>query len=375
MPPHAKGDRDAWCRGQLAPALAVWLMQPDDQRPWPDPALSAGSAEVAGGTRELPAADQADEPAADQAEVAAPGAGRAGRSLLVELPVLIVVALLVALLIKTFVVQAFFIPTGSMQNTLGIGDKILVNKLVYHFRSIEPGDIVVFNGAGTWNPPESATVSPNPLGRLYDDTLRPLLNSVHGLFGTPLGQVDYVKRVIGVPGDHVRCCNARGQVTVNGVPLDEESYLYPGNKPDSAPAGIPSRFNVTVPAGYLWVLGDHRGVSDDSRGHEADPGGGMILESRVIGRAFVIVWPPSSWRILRIPATFGQPGIDSPASAGHRSDAAAPAAARTPALLLSAQLRPEPDYLPVAGGVALALPLTWLQRQGRRRLRRRWNRR
>src|SRR5580698_6457132 len=107
MPPHAKGDRDAWCRGELAPALAVWLMQPDDQRPWPDPALSAGSAEVAGGTRELPAADQADEPAADQAEVAAPGAGRAGRSLLVELPVLIVVALLVALLIKTFVVQAF----------------------------------------------------------------------------------------------------------------------------------------------------------------------------------------------------------------------------------------------------------------------------
>jgi signal peptidase I len=370
MPPNAKGDRDAWCRGQPATALAVRLMQADDQRRWPDPELSAGPAEAAGGTRELPA-----EPAADRADEAAPSGTRPGRSLLVELPVLIVVALLVALLIKTFVVQAFFIPTGSMQDTLGIGDKILVNKLVYHFRSIEPGDIVVFNGAGTWNPPESAAVSSNPVGRLYDDTLRPLLTSVQGLFGTPLGQVDYVKRVIGVPGDHVRCCNAQGLVTVNGVPLHEQSYLYPGNKPGSAPAGIPSRFNVTVPAGYLWVLGDHRGVSDDSRGHEADPGNGMILESKVIGRAFVIVWPPSSWRILRIPATFGQPGIDSPAAGGQRSAAAGPAVADPAASLRPAQLRPEPDYLPVTGGVALALPLTWLQRRARRRLRRRWNRR
>ena len=122
------------------------------------------------------------------------------------------------------------------------------------------------------------------------------------------------------------CCNASGLITVNGVPLHEQSYLYPGDRPSSAPAGIPGRFNVTVPAGYLWVLGDHRGISDDSRGHEADPGNGMIPEDEVIGRAFVIAWPPSQWRILSIPATFEQPGITKTAVAVAAGSAARPAA-------------------------------------------------
>jgi signal peptidase I len=266
----------------------------------------------------------------------------AKRSLLRELPVLVIVALVIAMVIKSFVVQAFVIPTGSMQNTLALYDKILVNKLVYHFRSIHPGDIVVFDGSGSWDAPAPpSTTSSDPAVRIYDDTLRKLFDSVGGLFGTPIGQTDYVKRVIGVPGDHVRCCNAQGLITVNGVPLHERSYLYPGDQPGSSPSGIPGQFNVTVPAGYLWVLGDHRGISDDSRGHEADPGDGMIPEDKVIGRAFLIAWPPSQWRILPIPATFEQPGIT-------KAEAA---------------VRPAAPYLPAAAGVTATFPVWWFSKR------------
>jgi signal peptidase I len=278
---------------------------------------------------------------------------RRGRSFWRELPLLVVIALVIALVIKTFVVQAFFIPSSSMENTLDIGDKVLVNKMVYHFRSIQPGDIVVFNGDGSWEPePTPGQPSSDPLVRLYDATLDPLFHSVVGLFGTDPGQTDFIKRVIGVPGDHVACCNAAGDVTVDGVALHEQSYLFPGNPPSM------QRFSITVPPGRLWVMGDHRSVSWDSRGHMDDPGGGTIAENMVIGRAFMIVWPPSRWRILQIPSTFHQPGIiPASAAASGASNAAAAGVAVAPAA----------PYLPLEAGFVLAVPLTWLQRRLRRR--------
>ncbi len=305
------------------------------------------------------AADGAAEPAAateladttPQEPVAAEGGprGKSGRtrrwSAWRELPILIVVALAIALVIKTFVVQPFFIPSSSMEDTLMVGDKVLVNKLVYDFRAIHRGDIVVFDGNGSWNPvPTPTTPSSDPLVRAYDATLGPLFRSIGGLFGTPTDQTDFIKRVIGLPGDHVACCNAQGLVTVNGVPLHESSYLYPG----AAPSLI--RFSITVPPGRLWVMGDNRQVSDDSRMRMYDPGHGTVPENMVIGRAFVIVWPPSQWRILPIPATFDQAGLDRAVSGA--------AAAATP-------------YLPLAAGAVVAVPLTWAQRGARRRLVRR----
>ena len=279
------------------------------------------------------------------------GKRRPNMSWWVELPILLVFALILALLIKSFVVQAFYIPSSSMENTLGIGDKVLVNKLVYDFRSIHRGDIVVFNGDGSWDP---VPAQPAPLpSRLW--------SSVSGLFGTAPGVHDYIKRVIGVPGDHVACCNQQGQVTVNGVPLSEKSYLFPGDAPSE------QHFSIVVPLDRLWVMGDHRSVSWDSRGHTTDPGDGTIPENHVVGRAFVIVAPISRWRILPIPATFQQPKLTAAAAI-----AAGPALGGLQALrasgasVLGALALPG---APAAAGLVAALPLTLLQRRLRRKLR------
>jgi signal peptidase I len=252
-----------------------------------------------------------------------------------ELIVLFVLALTIMLVIKTYVVQAFYIPSSSMENTLDIGDKVLVNKLIYHFRSVERGDVIVFNGEGSWDPP-SAPQSSDPVVRLASE----FGHAVVGLFGISPGVHDYIKRVIGLPGDHVACCDAQGRVTVNGVPLNEKSYLYPGNTPSM------TKFSITVPPGRLWVMGDHRNVSYDSRGHVGDPGGGTIPESQVVGRAFLILWPPSRFRVLPIPATFTKLDTGQAAAARALGDLATPAAP-----------------LVLAGSVAV--PLTCLDRRRR----------
>jgi signal peptidase I len=376
--PDNTADHDS-ARGEAAPQHGETGDDVPDQGD-PDsgarqtPGEGAGDSEQSGpGEHSGPAGHSgADEPAGSG------GAGPRGRhgtkpakarrrhSFWRELPVLIITALVIALLIKTFVVQAFFIPSGSMENTLQINDKILVNKLVYHFRSIQPGDIVVFDGAGSWTPELPSHRSSNPIVRAYDVTLKPLFEAVSGLFGTAPGQTDFIKRVIGVPGDHVVCCNAQGLVTVNGVALHEQSYIYPGETPSEAPAGYSGRFNIIVPPGRLWMMGDNRAVSDDSRLRQADPGHGTIPESSVIGRAFMIVWPPSRWRILPIPSTFLQPGIAKSGSSAAALSGAAPSGV--------VRIEPAAPFLPLAAGFAGAVPLTLLQRRLRRR-RRRWRRR
>jgi len=212
---------------------------------------------------------------------------------------IVVAAIVLMLLIKAFVVQVYKIPSSSMEDTLLTGDRVLVNKLVYHFRGIDRGDIVVFSGEGSWG---STTGAPdpapprNPVLRVVDDVLADV-----GVYST---QTYYIKRVIGLPGDHVMCCE-NDKITVNGVPLDETSYLFPGASPSE------EQFSIVVPPGRLWVMGDNRAISDDSRGHmfSGFPDKGTIPENEVAGRAFLIIWPPSQFGDLPIPATFQQAAL------------------------------------------------------------------
>ena len=320
----------------------------------PDQAES--KAEVSGKAEGGDAAAQA-QTAAAPADGKGAGGGkpaarraRRKRSFWREFPILVVVALLLAVVIKTYAIQAFFIPSGSMENTLEINDRVLVNKLVYDVRGIHRGDIVVFNGDGSWDP------GTPPRNTNFVVKFAQGFSSMFG-FGHP-GDI-LIKRVIGLPGDKVACCDAQGRVTVNGVPLTEQSYLYPGDAPSEI------RFNIVVPPGRLWVMGDHRLISDDSRNHLGEPGGGTVPENAVIGRAFVIIWPISRWRILPIPATFEKPGLSAAAAPS------APPAAQDTSALLSARLEPSSPALPLALGFAGAVPLTWLQRRARLRFARR----
>jgi len=207
-----------------------------------------------------------------------------------DIPVTIGIAIGAVLLITTFVAKPFSIPSGSMEDTLQIGDRILVNRLVYHTRPIERGDVVVFDGADSFVP-MSEVPQRNPL------------SAGVAWVGQSLGvmapdSTDFVKRVIGVGGDRVACCSPSGRVTVNGVELDEFPYLFTGDAPSM------QDFDVVVPAGMLWVMGDHRSNSADSRAHMGDPGGGFVPESKVVGRAMNVLWPLGRIGSVDIPETF-----------------------------------------------------------------------
>jgi signal peptidase I len=266
----------------------------------PDPGATAPDAESGAGESGTveSGAQAAPDHSENQQESASGRDKKRKRPLWRDLVVIVVAALVLTIALKAFVVQVFSIPSGSMENTLLPGDRILVSKIVYRFRSIERGDVVVFSGAGSWDP--ATVTSSNTLVRYWDD--------VTSLVGIAAPGTDYVKRVIGIPGDHVACCNAMGRVTVNGVPLIEESYVYPGASPSQL------KFSVTVPPGRLWVMGDNRADSDDSRYRPDSPDDGTIPESAVVGRAFVIIWPLSRINDLPIPGTFTQAGLQAAAA-------------------------------------------------------------
>ncbi|MEU0588284.1 signal peptidase I [Streptomyces sp. NPDC006132] len=227
------------------------------------------------------------------------------RSFWKELPILIGIALVLALLIKTFMVQAFSIPSDSMQNTLQQGDRVLVDKLTPWFGSEpERGEVVVFHDPDNWLAGEPTT-DPNALQTFL---------SWIGLMPSA-EEKDLIKRVIGVGGDTIEC-KGTGPLTVNGKALDERSYVYAGNTPCSVD-DQGGQFKVKVPKGYIWVMGDHRQNSRDSRYNQSDKNHGMVPVKDVVGRAIVIAWPINRWDTLPVPDTFDQAGLNAqPAAAG-----------------------------------------------------------
>lgn len=215
-----------------------------------------------------------------------------------EIGTIIAVAVVLSFLIKTFLFRAYYIPSGSMENTLQINDRIFVNLMVPEPFALKRGDVVVFKDTKDWlSPVDQVDTDSN----WFQDTL-----IFVGLMPDNSEQ-HLVKRVIGLPGDHVVCCAADGRLTVNGEELDEP-YIYPGASPSDID------FQVVVPEGSIWVMGDHRNASADSRLHMEDEGAGFIDMADVEGRAAVIAWPLNHWTVLgNYPEVFGQ--VPDPAAA------------------------------------------------------------
>lgn len=192
-------------------------------------------------------------------------------------------ALLISFLARSYLVRSFFIPSPSMASTLEIDDRILVNRLVPSLVPIERGDIVVFRDTAGWVEHSGGELSsPQP------DQPGLVAGALQGVGLLPEEGLDFlVKRVVGKGGDRVVCCDAQRRVLVNGVPLTED-YLLRSGVPRSTPD---IAYDVTVPEGSLWVLGDNRGNSADSRSHQSLPSGGFVAERDVVGRAFMRTWP------------------------------------------------------------------------------------
>ncbi|WP_460795697.1 signal peptidase I [Microbacterium sp. GXF0217] len=196
--------------------------------------------------------------------------------------IIVVIAALVSFLVKTFIVRSFYIPSGSMEQTLLVNDRILVDELTPRWTGYERGDVVVFKDPGGWLPPAVQEPAQPPLIAFVDGVL-----TFVGVSASD-SQDHLVKRLIGLPGDHVVCCNALGQISVNDAPIDELSYL---NLPEGDTLASEEPFDVTVPDDQLWLLGDNRDRSQDARAHQDLPSGGFVPLENVVGKAFLTTWP------------------------------------------------------------------------------------
>ncbi|MEX3102802.1 MULTISPECIES: signal peptidase I [unclassified Streptomyces] len=269
----------------------------EDAVPATDDAVTSGNEPVADG----PADGQPPEDTGSSGDGSAPRAKKP-RSFWKELPILIGIALVLALLIKTFLVQAFSIPSDSMQNTLQQGDRVLVDKLTPWFGSEpERGEVVVFHDPADWLAGEP-TADPNAIQTFL---------SWIGLMPSAQ-EKDLIKRVVGVGGDTIEC-KGTGPLKVNGKALNEP-YVYPGNTPCSMD-DQGGQFTVKVPKGMIWVMGDHRQNSRDSRYNQSDKNHGMVPVDEVVGRAIVKAWPINRWGTLPVPDTFDQSGLNDQSSA------------------------------------------------------------
>jgi signal peptidase I len=211
---------------------------------------------------------------------------------LIDFVVIVGTALVLSVLIKAFLIRSFYIPSGSMLETLQINDRIIVNVMVPEVMPVERGDVVVFRDPGGWLG-AAPTEPKEPIQELSDFVL--------GTFGitAPDSAEHLVKRVIGLPGDVVECCDPQGRLIVNGVAV-EETYVRAGSTPSDV------EFKVTVPEGSYWVMGDNRSNSTDSRFHQDLPSKGFVSENFLVGRAILISWPVENWTFLdNFPGVFG----------------------------------------------------------------------
>jgi signal peptidase I len=238
-----------------------------------------------------------------------------------DILLILLAAIVISFLIKTFLVRSFYIPSGSMENTLQINDRIIVNELEPKLMPIHRGDVVVFKDPGGWlDPATETTTEPNGVAAFFDWAL-----SIVGLTA-PDSNDHLIKRVIGLPGDVVACCNAYGQMTVNGVALDESKYVL---LPPGVTAVSKDSFSVTVPKNSLWVMGDNRYNSADSRYNRDKPGNGFVPYDDVVGRAVLISWPIDRWTLLdNYPVVFS--GVESGDGSGQNNTNQTPSPTPSP---------------------------------------------